>query len=478
MPVSFWRLRLTPLLCAATLAVLLSGCSASTQSPSAGNARVAPPPEVQQPVQAGAPAASAPAPSVLSSSDLLVAYRAILDRFVDPVDSAEMVRTARDTLRETLQTQALLPLFTAPLDLMADPTGNPQQDWASFAAAYDAVTQKLPAWASESRPDWQVLRKMLARLGDGHSTFLTPDEVRRRNETTFAGIGVQLSRGQEGQLPLIAEVYPNTPAFAAGVKSGDRIVRVDGQELAGRPLAEVVDLIRGPVNSALTLTLRRTSTGEQRDVRITRARVQIEQTQGGLIANTVGYLRIRSFSEETAQQAVGILGIGLQRGVRGWVVDLRSNPGGALTAVQQVAGAFVENREIGRQVNRARENSPIMAQGPMLIQPNTPVVILVNGDTASGGEILSAALQEYGIAQLVGTTTAGSVGVASVLGLADGSQVQITGQRYVTPRGVQIDKVGVSPDQVVTLTDADLEAGRDPQLQRAVEVVAQKLKQS
>lgn len=448
-----------------------------------GNRRVEPPVELRQPSPLPSPVAS-PGPGAtpaaptregpLTSAELGRAYRAIYDRFVDKLDHKQLIRAAREGLRAALEQEAVLPLATLPLDLQPPLSDNLDKDWASFAAAYDGVSLTLPSWTASARPDWIVLRSMLESLNDGHSVFLTPDDVRRRNETSYGGVGIRLARPVEGQAPLVAEVFSRSPAAAAGVKAGVRILAVDGQELVGKPLADVVQLIRGPTGSEVTLRL---GGAQQREVTLKRAQVQIDQVEAYPPQNGVGYVRIRSFNDQTAAAVRQFLTRQRQLGARGLVLDLRGNPGGSLEEVGSVAGAFVQDKPIGFEVNRVGQRDEIPAVGEPLVA-GMPVSILVDGDTASGAEILAAALREYNVAELVGTSTAGNVGVAAILPLPDGSAMQITEQRFVTPSGTQLDGVGVKPDVLVELGDADLEAGRDPQLQRAAELVAQKLRGS
>jgi carboxyl-terminal processing protease len=177
-----------------------------------------------------------------------------------------------------------------------------------------------------------------------------------------------------------------------------------------------------------------------------------------------------------ADNVLGILQQGGQRGLRGWVVDLRGNPGGSLNAVIGAAAGFVDNDHtvIGYQVDRQRHQTPLETQALNLLN-GAAVVVLVDHDTASGAEIFSAALQEAKIATLVGTKTAGNVGVATQLTMPDGSVLQVTEQRFVSPSGAQLDGVGVTPDVQVDMTDEDLQNDRDPQLAKALEMIVQKV---
>jgi carboxyl-terminal processing protease len=243
-------------------------------------------------------------------------------------------------------------------------------------------------------------------------------------------------------------------------------------------VSDVAQLIRGQVGTQVKVRVQRLNTPQPQEYTLRRAQVQVEQVIARQVGNSpIAYLRVRSFQDDSvAQQALGILQRGKQIGVRAWVLDLRGNPGGALQAVVTLASGFVDQNHatIGYEVDRARHQTPLTAQ-PLGLLDGVPVVVLVDHDTASGAEILSAALQEAQVATLVGAKTAGSVGVANQLSMPDGSVLQVTEQRFVSPSGTQLDGVGITPDQQVEMTEEDLQNDRDPQLQRAVQILAQKL---
>ncbi|HEY3059233.1 MAG TPA: S41 family peptidase [Chloroflexota bacterium] len=414
----------------------------------------------------------------LASSDLYSAYRALLDTYVDPVDGGQLIRAATDSLRKSVGDEVGLPMMTMPIQLVPPPTGNPERDWQAFGDAYDALISKNQSWAQQAHPDWVVLRGMVASLNDGHTTFLTPDEARRRQETSFAGIGVLLSRPQDDQPPLIAEIFPNSPAAGSGLKRGDRILAVDGNDVTGKSVQDIAQLIRGPARTEVKVRVKRLSAQAPLDYTLRRAQVQVEQVIGRQVPNApIGYLRIRGFNDDTVvQQVLGILDQGRQRGLRGWVVDLRGNPGGSLRAVLGAGAGFFdpEHSVLGYQVDRQRHQTPLETQ-PANLTNGLAVILLVDHDSASGAEILAAAMQEANVARLVGTRTAGNVGVATQITLPDDSVLQVTEQRFVSPGGAQLDGVGVTPDVVVEMTDEDLENDRDPQLARALDLVVQQI---
>jgi len=365
-----------------------------------------------------------------------------------------------------------------PLDMVSAGSGDVDRDWQSFGDAYDSVVSKLPNWAQQNHADWLVLRSMADSLHDGHTSFLTPDEAARSHETSFAGIGVLMSRPQDNQPPLIAEIFPNSPAAASGLKRGDRIIAVDGQDVSGLSVGDVAAVIRGQPGTTVRIQVTRLNTPQPLDFTMKRATVQVEQVIGRQVPNApIGYLKIRQFTDASvADNVLGILQQGGQRGLRGWVVDLRGNPGGSLNAVIGSAAGFVDpdHTIIGYQVDRQRHQTPLETQSLNLLN-GAAVVVLVDHDTASGAEIFAAALQEAKLATLVGSKTAGNVGVATQLSLPDGSVLQVTEQRFVSPSGAQIDGVGVTPDIQVDMTDEDLQNDRDPQLAKALETIVQKV---
>jgi carboxyl-terminal processing protease len=471
---------------------VLAACTPGGGGSTSGNRIVTPPPAAkpsgtQTAPNPGATPAAAPAESApqtrlrgegLSASELYVAYRAILDTYVDPVDDTQLIKAATDNLRQSLRSQPTLPLLTLPLDMLNTGSGDADRDWQTFGDAYDAVVSKLPDWAQQNHADWMVLRSMADSLHDGHTSFLTPDEVARSHETSFAGIGVLMSRPQDNQPPLIAEIFPNSPAASSGLKRGDRIVSVDGQDVNGQAVSDVAALIRGQPGTSVQIQVSRLNAPQPLDFTMKRATVQVDQVIGRQVPNApIGYLKIRQFSDSTvAENVLGILQQGGQRGIRGWVIDLRGNPGGSLNAVLDSAAGFVDSDHavIGYQVDRQRHQTPLQTQ-PISLLNGAAVVVLVDHDTASGAEIFAAALQEAKVATLVGSKTAGNVGVATQITLPDSSVMQVTQQRFVSPGGAQLDGVGVTPDVQVDLTDEDLQNDRDPQLAKALEVIVQKV---
>jgi carboxyl-terminal processing protease len=453
---------------------IVAGCSGGGSAPATsrtGNARVDPSEEGNRPAGPAGTSASAPGASdgTLSSTELGLVYQFIVQRYVENVDHAVLVESAIAAVNESGLKSNALPLDLAPTDLVPLPAGDPDRDWAAFARGYDALVGKHPEWAAKARPDWAVLRKMLSALRDDHSLFIEPGEMRRMAETGFTGVGVRVTRPSPEEPPHVTEVFRDSPASSAGVKPGDQIVAVDGSATSGRSLTEVVNTIRGTQGSPVVLSIVR---GGQPavDIRITRAAVDAPRVEGAVRGGVLGILRIRTFGDGVPEQVQQFLTQGRNRGARAWIVDLRGNPGGSLESMARVATNFVESRPVGLAVDRTGQQEPIVAPGRPAI-PRFPFVLLVDRETSSAAELLAAAIKEYQVAPIVGSRTAGSVGLASPQPLSDGSAIQITIRRLVAPSGASLDKQGVQPDVEANLTVDDLQRGEDPQLLRAVELL-------
>lgn len=328
-----------------------------------------------------------------------------------------------------------------------------QVDW-------DAVrTDYLGRNYANQEEAYGAIREMLEQLEDPYTRFMDPEEFRSMQIDTsgeLTGVGIQISQDEESKDILVVAPIEDTPAFEAGIRSQDVILAIDGELTEGMELNDAVSLIRGPVGSSVTLTIRR---GEQElEVPITRARIEIHPVRYNVQAGPegqVGYIRLTQFSANAATEMGAAIKDLEDQGVTGYILDLRSNPGGLLYSSIDIARMWLNDGTIVSTVNRQGVVDEETANSRALT--DKPLVILVDGGSASASEILSGALKDNERALLVGTRTFGKGLVQSVRSLGDGSGVAITVAKYLTPDGTDINKHGIDPDVSVELTEEQQE---------------------
>jgi carboxyl-terminal processing protease len=413
----------------------------------------------------------------LDAAEIGLVYALLFQEYVDPVDGPTVINGAGRSISDLMRRSGFLPIDMSIMDLMPVVQGEePARAWSGFATTYEALIDKHAAWARQARPDQAAIRGMLASLNDTHTTFISPQDRQRMAETSYVGIGIRLSKPEESRTPIIVEVFPRSPAAQAGLRAGDRIESADGNSTVDLPLTEIVRYIRGAPESTVKIGYSRQ--GQSRTIDVPRAAVEPRRVEGGPLGSGVGYIRIRTFGTDVPNAVFDQL-TALDRarssGIRGLVLDLRGNTGGELRAVANVGGAFFPGQPLGLSVDRTGTQTPLQAEGRKRISDD-PIVVLIDRDTGSGSEILASALREHGLATIVGTSSAGSVGIAQVHDLPDGSAIQVTERRLLTPSGARLDKVGVKPDVEVQTTVTDLETGKDPPLERAVQIVKDRTK--
>ena len=291
---------------------------------------------------------------------------------------------------------------------------------------------------------------MLASL-DPHSSYLNAKNFRDMQVQTrgsFGGLGIEVT--MERGLVKVVSPIDDTPAYRAGVKPGDYITHLDSEQVMGLTLNDAVEKMRGPVGTDIKLTLRREGR-EPFDVTLTRAVVKIQSVRSRMEGN-IGYVRITSFSEQTeqgVQRAVAQFEKDIGKGLRGIVLDLRNNPGGLLDQAIAVSDAFLEKGEIVSTRSRQAEDTQRFNARPGDVAKGLPVVVLVNGGSASASEIVAGALQDHRRAIVMGTTTFGKGSVQTIMPMAGHGAMRLTTARYFTPSGRSIQAKGIEPDLVV-----------------------------
>lgn len=319
-----------------------------------------------------------------------------------------------------------------------------------------------------------LLAGYVSGLGDPYSVYYTEEEldsVLESSSGAYYGIGVLVGQMEDGTLQVV-NVFRNSPAMEAGMQKEDVIVGVDGQNVEGMELDQVVAYIKGAEGSQVTVTVYRASTGETLDLSMERREVEVDTVEYRMLDSNVGYLQLVEFDDVSLQQMEDALKDLESQGMESLILDLRDNPGGLLTSVVDIADLFLDEANIFYMEDKAGNRVDYDAEDGTAY--DGPLVILVNGNTASAAEVLSGTLQDHGIAQLVGTTTFGKGIVQTFYELSDGSGIKLTTAHYFTPNGTDIHGTGIEPDVTV-----EMETGADPdvQLQAAQELLQSEMGQ-
>ena len=309
------------------------------------------------------------------------------------------------------------------------------------------------------------MKGVVAALGDPYSVFLDPvisEEFTEELSGKFQGIGAEIGMKQE-RLTIISPL-PESPAEKAGLKPGDKVMAIDGNETTGISLDEAVKQIRGEKGTEVILTVARENADSFLDITITRDTIDIKSVVLEMKDN-IGYIKLTHFNQDTAQEFGEIVNELLTKSPKGVILDLRNNAGGYLDVAIEIAGYWVKNGdvvvkesfgdvEIDRNYNSTGQEQ----------LASYKTVVIVNGGSASASEIVAGALQDFELANVVGEVTFGKGSVQELEQLSDGSSVKITIARWLTPFGRSIDKEGVAPDEIVEFTEENYENEEDPQL--------------
>ena len=308
--------------------------------------------------------------------------------------------------------------------------------------------------ATDERLQTGALSGMVDILGDiGHSRFMTPAMVEDQANYIageFEGIGAYVEM-RDGFVTIVSPI-DNSPAQAAGILPGDVVTAVDGRDVTGLSLQEVVDMILGPAGTPVTLTLFRPETSEELTLTLERARIELQNVTWTLLpGTTIAQVRIAGFSERVADDLAAAIEAAVAQGATGLILDLRNNPGGLLSEAVSVAGRFLPDDTV--VVLRQDADGDVTEERTNNDTPTTlPLVVLINQGSASASEIVSGALQDHERAMLVGETTFGTGTVLNEFGLSDGSAILLATEQWLTPDGRVIWREGVVPDEVVELT--------------------------
>jgi len=321
-----------------------------------------------------------------------------------------------------------------------------------------------------------AIRGMMESLGDQHSTYMDPNTFQDANTGLageYEGIGAWVDTTAD-YLTIISPIS-GSPAEKVGMKAGDKIIKIDGEDMTGIDAELVRQKVLGPAGSTVVLTVAREGESEPLEFSITREKIVINSVTGEMLDNDIGYVQIVTFGDKTTSELRAVLSDLMAQNPKGLIIDLRNNGGGYLQTSVEVASEFIGDGVIlyEQYGNGERTTYNALKNGQAT---KIPLVVLINEGTASASEIVSGAIQDYGRGKLVGVTSYGKGSVQNWVPLSnDEGAVRVTIAKWLTPNERTINGTGLTPDYTVEITDAQLEANQDPQLDKAVEVLLQEI---
>jgi carboxyl-terminal processing protease len=345
-----------------------------------------------------------------------------------------------------------------------------------FALLDEAWSYVEASYFGDQPPPQQVtygaIRGALGALGDPYTMFVEPvarEEERNSLRGNYGGIGANLTRNDAGEVTL--DPIPGNPAEAAGILRGDVLLAVDGQEIVeAMTVAEIAQLVRGEKGTTVVLTVRHPGSSQPEEIPVVRGDILIPSVTYRLLDEdpAIGYIQLSRFSGESSNEVSTAIAALQAAGAAALILDLRHNGGGLLDAAIEVASHFLDGGPVMFQQSRNEQERAYEAREGE-IAAAMPLVVLVDGETASSSEILAGALQDRGRALLVGSRTFGKGSVQLVYDLSDGSSVHVTASRWYTPNRHEIDEHGLAPDIPVEVTQEAIDRGQDLVLEAAID---------
>ena len=365
----------------------------------------------------------------------------------------------------------------APTPLPEANNATPDELEATFAPFWEAWQIVHDDYVEQPVDDTEMMqgaiRGMLDSLGDQHTSFMDPSEFQQANssiEGSYEGIGAWVD--STGDYLAIVSPMPGSPAEAAGLESGDLVVAIDGEDMTGIPGDLVIKKVLGPAGSTVELTVQREGESEPLKFEVTRATISVPSIEGEMLDNQIGYIHIFTFGYTTTDDLRAAIQDLLDQDAQGLVIDFRNNGGGLLTTAIHVASEFLPEGEVVLHERYGDGTEDIHNAIPGGLAIDIPITILINEGSASASEVVAGALQDLERGQLVGVTSYGKGSVQNWVPLNnDQGAVRVTIAKWLTPLERTIHEIGLTPDVIVEMTDEDFKEDRDPQLDKAVEIL-------
>jgi carboxyl-terminal processing protease len=363
----------------------------------------------------------------------------------------------------------------------------PGVDFSPVWKAWGIINEKfVPAAVATSSPIatstadanqqkvWGMIEGLAASLNDPYTYFLPPTENQQFTDDmsgSFEGVGMEIDV-KNGVLTVISPLK-GTPAEMAGIKSGDQILKIDGVDTTNMDSSTAVQKIRGPKGSQVTLTILRTGWSAPREIKVTRDVINVPEVTTKTEPGGVFVISLATFTSNSPDLFRNALRSFVESGDTKLILDLRGNPGGYLDAAVDIASWFLPSGDtvVTEDYAGHADNIVHRSLGYNIFNKNLKMVVLVDHGSASASEILSDALRYWGVAELVGNTTYGKGSVQELVEITPATALKVTVARWLGPDGIQIPRTGIIPDVQVDLTDADVTAGKDPQMDKAVQIL-------
>ena len=367
-------------------------------------------------------------------------------------------------------------LKTPPPQIINQDLGQPED--VNFSIFWEAWRKLEREFLEKEKIDYQkmvygAIKGMVETLEDPYTTFFTPqqtEEFTQELSGKYEGVGMEIGI-KDSELQVITP-FEGTPAYQAGLRPGDKILKIEETLTHELPVEEAARLIRGPKGTEVRLLIQRESWPEPKEIKLKRAVIKIPTLKWEIKEDDIALIKIYQFNQivdsEFEKASLKIL----KSNVKRIILDLRNNPGGYLDKAVEIAGWFLPKGEVvvWQDMGEGKERKPYKSKGPSSFA-SYPLVVLINQGTASGAEILAGALRDQRGVKLVGENSFGKGSVQERLDLSDGSSLKITIAKWLTPKGESINKKGLSPDIEVEMSEEDWEKARDPQLEKAIEIL-------